>query len=266
MTALFMRRIALLAILVFASAQAGADVFNDVIERGKLRVGVAEFIPWTMKSRSGKLIGSEVDLANKLAADMGVAADIRVYDWAEIIPALQKGEIDIIAAGMSITPARALLVNFTRPLADSGVGLVTNTAMTRDIGSLDELNNPKYRIVVAEDTLGHRVAETLFDKATLGVYPTPEQAEKEVIEGRAHAFVGAITEGKFLALRYGDVVDVPMAKPLIGSREALAVRKGEQEMLNFLNAWIEARSADKWIATTRAYWFESLDWAEDVER
>jgi len=266
MTAFNIRRIALLLLLSLVSVQAGADVFNDVLERGKLRVGVSEFIPWTMKNKTGELIGSEVDLANKLASDMGVAVEIRVYEWAQIIPALQKGEIDVIAAGMSITPARALLVNFTRPFAESGVVLVTNTALTKDIGSLRELNDPKYRIVVAKDTLSNSVAATLFDKANLQTFATPALAEKEVIEGRAYAYVGGIVESKFLALRHGDVVDVPMAEPLVGSREALAVRKGEQEMLNFLNAWIEARSADKWIATTRSYWFETLDWAGEIER
>ena len=56
------------------------------------------------------------------------------------------------------------------------------------------------------------------------------------------------------------------AKPLVGYSEAMAVRKGEQEMLNFLNAWIEARTADKWIDTTRNYWFETMDWVADLSK
>jgi polar amino acid transport system substrate-binding protein len=42
--------------------------------------------------------------------------------------------------------------------------------------------------------------------------------------------------------------------------EAFAVRKGEQGLLNYLNAWIAYWKADGWIAERHAYWFDSLDW------
>ena len=62
-----------------------------------------------------------------------------------------------------------------------------------------------------------------------------------------------------------DAIDLPLNDPLVGWAEALAVRKGEQDLLNFLNAWVTARKADRWLNTTRDYWFESLDWAKDVK-
>ena len=73
---------------------------------------------------------------------MGVEPEFAVYDWTKIIPALQAGEIDIIAGGMAMTPARALQVNFTRPTAESGIGIATNTEMTKDITSFAELDDP----------------------------------------------------------------------------------------------------------------------------
>ena len=69
-----------------------------------------------------------------------------------------------------------------------------------------------------------------------------------------------------LALNNPDTVDLPVNEPLLASREAIAIKKGEQELLNFLNAWVTAKQADLWIATTRDYWFETLEWAEDVAR
>jgi len=41
--------------------------------------------------------------------------------------------------------------------------------------------------------------------------------------------------------------------------------KGEQEFLNFLNAWVVARQTDKWLGTTRDYWFKTIDWMPDVK-
>ena len=245
---------------------AGADVLDDILERGTVRFGVAEFVPWTMKSDSGDLIGFEIDIANKIAKDMGVKAEFKLYPWEEIIPALQSGEIDILTAGMSITPARALQVNFTRPLAESGVSLATNISMTRDIEKLEELNNAEITIAVVKGTLAHSVTQRFFDKADIKVFTSGTKAGAAVVDGEAHVYLASLTQAKFLAMNNPDEIDLPINEPLIASREAIAVHKGEQELLNFLNAWVTAKQADLWIATTRDYWFETMKWAQDVAR
>jgi polar amino acid transport system substrate-binding protein len=258
------RALSLIALLL--SFSANADVLSDILKNNTIRFGVAEFVPWTMKSESGELIGFEIDLAKKIATDMGVEAEFVVYPWDKIIAALQRGDIDVLAGGMAITPGRALLVNFTQPLAESGVSLATNTAMTQHINRLDELNSPDIIITVVRDTLAHNVSELLFKRAEVKVFDETGPAEEEVIEGRAHVYLASTVEARFLSLRHPDKVDFPVEEPLLGSSEGLAVRKGEQELLNFLNSWIVARQSDKWIATTHDYWFDTLDWAPKVAK
>ena len=251
-----------LSLLILAlSPLAHADVLSDVLERRVLRVGVAEFMPWTMTSESGDLIGFEIDVAKKIAADMGVEARFRVYDFERLIPAVQQGEIDLIAGGMEITPRRALQVNFTQPLANSGVSMATNKEKTKNVSSLDDLNDERAVIAVVTDTLAHGVARAFFDQATIRMYTTGEEAVAEILEGRAHAYLASVPEVNFLALMNSAVVDVPLSEPILASTEGLAVKKGEQELLNFLNAWVVSRQADRWLSTTREYWFETIDWA-----
>ena len=256
---------ALPLLLMLTMSPAQANVLDDVLKRKTLRVGVSEFVPWTMRTKSGELIGFEIDLARKLAEDMGVAADFRVYQWNEIITALQVGDIDVIAGGMAITPARALQVNFSRPVATSGVGIATNTKMTEDIETLADLNEASITITTVSDSLAAGVAERLFTKANVQTFAEPGPAEAEVIEGRAHAYLATMAEVRFLALKNARAVDLPISEPLLASSEALAVRKGEQELLNFLNAWVTARQSDKWISTTHDYWFGTLDWMERID-
>lgn len=256
----------ILIFVLFFCTSVSADVLDDILERGTIRVGVAEFVPWTLKNKAGELIGFEIDVATKVADDMGVKPDFKVYVWEDIIPALQKGEIDIIAGGMAITPARALQVNFSRPLATSGVGLATNTRMTRDIQSVRQLDAPDIVITTVKDTFASGAAEMMFASADLKIFPTRDEAETEILEGRAHAYLASMPETQFLALKHGDVVDLPIDEPLIGNSEALAVRKGEQQMLNFLDAWVTARQSDKWLSATRDYWFTTLDWTKDAAR
>jgi len=258
------RCLLLLAFFVGPLAQAGA--MDDILERGTLRVGVAEFVPWAMPAKRGGHVGHDVDLGVKIAKDMGVRAEFKVYEWKDIIPALESGEVDMIAAGIVVTPQRALRITFTDPIALSGAGMATNTHMTQDVENLQQLNDPDIVIATITDTFSEGVARSIFDKAEIHSHGNKDDAEKEILEGRAHAYISSEPAVQFLVMNNTDAIDVPLSDPLVGWAEALAVQKGEQELLNFLNAWITAHKADRWLDVTRDYWFESLDWTKDVKR
>lgn len=264
MTKGFIRCLVLLAIV--ASPLAQADAVSEIVERGTLRIGISEFVPWAMSAKRGGHIGYDIDLGVKIAKDMGVRAEFKVYEWKDIIPALEAGEVDMIAAGIVVTPQRALRINFTQPVAESGAGMATNTLMTKDIENLQQLNHPDIVISTVTDTFSEGVARSIFDKAEIHSHANKDDAEKEILEGRSHAYISSLPAVKFLVLNNGDAIDLPLNDPLVGWAEALAVKKGEQELLNFLNAWVTARTADRWLAVTRDYWFESLEWVEDVKR
>jgi polar amino acid transport system substrate-binding protein len=241
-----------------------ADLLEDILDRQKIRVGVSLFTPWALMDKNGELTGFEIEVANKLAREMGVETEFKIYSWTDLIPALNRGEIDVIIAGLGITPKRALQLNFTLPYAESGVALATNTAMTKDIEDLRELNSPQIIVTAAAKTLGSDVAKMMFDNADLRIVATADQAAQALLDGEAHAYVGSTVETAFLALDHPDKIDRPLNKPLLVSVTGMGVKRGEQELLNFLNAWITARAADKWLSATHKYWFETLKWRERV--
>ncbi|MFM1891555.1 MAG: hypothetical protein RLZ44_632 [Pseudomonadota bacterium] len=256
------RGLLLLALIFSCGVQ--ADVLDDVLNRGKLRVGVTLFEPGAMRTKSGELAGFEIEVARKLAQDMGVEPEFKVHEWTDIIPALNRGDFDVAITGMAITPKRALQLNFTLPYAESGVSLATNTKMTEGIAELRELNGPKIVVTAAAKTLGSDVAKLVFDNADLRIVATADEAKQAVLDGKAHAFVGSAIEATFLALEHPGQVDLPLSKPLLVSVSGMGVKKGETELLNFLNAWITARAADSWLSATHKYWFNSLKWREQV--
>lgn len=253
-----------LVLICYAPIAAHADLLEEILDRQKIRVGVSLFTPWAVKDENGELSGFEIDVAKKLARDMRVATEFKVYAWPEIIPALNRGEIDVIIAGMAITPKRALQLNFSLPYAESGTALATNTAMTKDIKDLRELNRPQVIVTAVAKTLGSDVAKLMFDDADLRIVATSDEAAKALLDGKTHAYVGSSVETSMLALSNPDKIDMPLNKPLLVSVAGMGVKKGEQELLNFLNAWITARAADKWLSATHKYWFKSLEWRKRV--
>jgi len=133
--------------------------------------------------------------------------------------------------------------------------------MTQDMKTLEDLNKKSVTITTVSETMAARVAETLFKNASVKVFATTGPAEEAVLDGRAHAYLAGMPEVRFLVLRNPTKLDLPINEPLIASSEALAVKKGEQQLLNFLDAWVTARQTDSWLATTHDYWFGTLEWA-----
>lgn len=266
-------RKALLLITLFIgsifSAQAYASeaengVLNSIQKKGEITVGVSILPPWVMKNKQGELIGFEIDIANQLARDLGVKVKFKQYQWNEMIPALNKGEVDIIASGLSITPKRALEINFSNPYSSSGYSLVSNLSLTKDFTSIKDLNDEKIFIAAVNGTVSADLATKVFPRAKLDLRKTAKEATSAVVNGSVHAFISSSPVPEFVSLKHPDSVDLPLKKPLLTTKEAFAVRKNNQEILNFLNAWIIAHEADGWIDSSHKYWFNSLKWQRQV--
>jgi ABC-type amino acid transport substrate-binding protein len=95
------------------ASASSSPVIDRILQRGELVVGMAgNMPPMNMTTKAGELIGYEVDLAKNMAGAMGVSAKFSVMHFAELLPALQSGKIDLILSNMTITPARNLNVAF----------------------------------------------------------------------------------------------------------------------------------------------------------
>ncbi len=239
-----------------------ARTLQQVLNDGTLRVGVALYTPWAIRDASGELTGFEIDVAKKLAEDMKVSVEFSVYPWERIILALEAGEIDVIAAGLSITPERALHVNFSQPYATSGTTLATNLDTTSRVQSLQDLNDAGYTVAAVAGTVAEELADRIFPRAELMVYEDPDSASNALLEGEVDAYLDDEPIPTFLALENPSRIDVPVPSPLLETRAAFAVNKGDADFINFLNAWIIARESDTWLPTLHSYWFESLRWRD----
>ena len=138
--------IALTGTIGFSTPADAQTLLEDVQKRGTLRGGMATFVPWAMRSKEGALVGFEIDVATKVAADMGVEIEFVPTAWSGIIPALLADNFDIIIGGMSITLQRNLTVNFTTPYAHSGQQMAANTELASGFTSLEDYNSPAVTI------------------------------------------------------------------------------------------------------------------------
>ena len=110
---------------------AQTSMIDDVVKRGVLRVGFSSFVPWAMQDKNGEFVGFEIDVAKRLAKDLGVELQLVPTKWAGIIPALMAGKFDVIIGSMSVTPERNLKANFTVPYDYATIEVMANKEKTK---------------------------------------------------------------------------------------------------------------------------------------
>lgn len=241
------------------------SMVEQVLKRGTLRVGMSTFVPWAMQDKTGKLIGFEIDVATRVAEDMGVKVEFVPTKWAGIIPALLTGKFDVIIGGMGILPQRNLRVNFTIPYDVTGMSIVANKDIAGNFRSLEDFNRPDVVIAVRLGGTPVAAAEKFMPKAQLRKFDDESQAIQELLNGKAYAVVASAPMPAFQALRYPDRLFLPIKETFTREPIGFALRKGDVDSLNFFNNWITVVQAEGWLAERKHYWFETRDWEELIK-
>ncbi len=236
------------------------STLEQILKRGEIKVGMSTFVPWAMKDKQGKLIGFEIDVAKRLAKDMGVKVKFIPTKWSGIIPALLTGKYDVIIGGMGIIPKRNLKVNFTIPYEYSGMSIVASKKKAKGFNSLEAFNNEDIIIVARIGTTAAQAVRKYFPKAQLRLFDDESQAVQEILSGRAHALVASAPMPAFQALKYKDKLYLPIKGTFTKEPIGFALRKGDVDTLNFFNNWIRYVDAEGWLKERNEYWFETDKW------
>ena len=258
------------ALLLSTSGNAWAtsdSVINKIQLHEVMKVGVSLFEPWTMCNADGELIGYEIELAKKLAEDIGVRVEFARTDVSYIIWGLLAYEFDVIIAGMGILPARGLKVNFTRPTGSFDHSIVANKTLTEALTTLAAFNNSSVTAAARRGTTAASLIENRFPDAVALLFDTDAEVFQAVLSGDAHAAVVYEPTPFQWIEENPTVLYRPFEEELAKTPGAIALRKGDPDAVNFFNGWITANSEEDgsgWLEERWAYWFETREWVDQL--
>ncbi|MEN8183804.1 MAG: transporter substrate-binding domain-containing protein, partial [Myxococcota bacterium] len=175
-----------------SSSSRGAEPvrLQSILARGELRVGLSgSQPPLNMTSRSGSIIGLEVDLIRALASSMGLEARLVPKPFAELLPALEAGEVDLVLSGMTITPERNARVAFAGPYLISGKSVLTRSKEIASAENATALDGADRTYAALAGSTSEAFVRDVLPRASLVATPDYDAAVALVMGDEVDALV-----------------------------------------------------------------------------
>ncbi|NNK47939.1 MAG: transporter substrate-binding domain-containing protein [Gemmatimonadetes bacterium] len=262
-------RISTFAALVSVSASFAAPdvaaqdspVLDRIVETSTLRVGMSgNQPPFNMKGRDGELMGLEVDLANALAAAMKVKLQLVQKPFADLLPALEAGEVDMVLSGMTITAARSRSVSFVGPYVVSGKSILTKSSTLAAAEEAGDLNESDIRLVTLRNSTSETFVRTFLPEAQLTTVASYDEAIEMLRADQTGAMVADMPICLLTVLRYPNEDFATLDQPLTLEPIGIAVPTSDPQLLNLVRNYITALEGMGILEALRQVWFEDGAW------
>lgn len=213
-----------------------------------------EFPPFEFVTANGVLgeyDGIDMAIAKKIGEDNGVEVSMESMEFDSLLIALQNGQVDAIIAGMTVTDERKEAVDFSTPYyVATQVMIVMEDS---DIAKASDMDGKK--IAVVQGYTGETCVNELgysyeaFKKGT--------ECVMELTNGKCDVVViDSATAQKYVADNPGTKI-VEDAEAFGAEEYAIAVQKGNTELLNKINASVEKMLADGTISDLAVQYSEA---------
>lgn len=241
------------AALLAPLTASAADLLDDVKARGTLRVALeGTYPPFNFKDDKGQLTGFDVEIAQAIAAKMGVKAEFTTTEWSAILAGLQAGKYDVIVNQVAATEQRRQIFDFSGPYVMSYPQLIIRTNETRKLDTAADLNGKK--IGVGQGSNFAELAKGIAG-AEVRTYPGAPEYLQDLATGRIDAAINDSLLIPYLRTRTKLPVKAgaPIGKP---ESNAIPFRKGSPKFKAAIDKALDDLKADGSYAKISTKWFE----------
>lgn len=193
--------------------------------------------------------GFEVEVAHRLAVDLGVKLEIVRFRWPELRQDVEAGKFDLALSGITMRPERLFFAAFSYPYAVAGA--VVLVADTVRFPSVATINQSGVRLAVNAGGHLEQVARSRFGKAT--VLPIQKNLELPIMVETQQA--DALLTDTFEAPQFLAQYERLSALPAFGrDRKAYLLRRSDEQLQKWLNDWLLHRERDGFLPRLRQRW------------
>lgn len=243
-----------------------AGALDDAVRRGVLKVGTTpNYVPFEMLDKQGRIIGFEIDLLHAMSRALGVELELVAVPYTELLPGLIEKKFDLIGSGMTVTQERNLKLNFSDSFIVVGQTVLLHPRLAGVVASIEDLDEAGYRIAAMEGTTGEDAARRFLGAARLISLPTPEEGVRQVVEGKADAFIHDAPYNLIAMSRPQNSALLTLEQPFTFEPLAFGLKKGDYDSLNWINHFLNQIAQDGTYDRLHDKWLRDTAWLAEIE-
>ncbi|MEA3243727.1 MAG: cation:dicarboxylase symporter family transporter [Pseudomonadota bacterium] len=235
-------------------SEPGQSRLKQILERGTLRVGYHEdALPFAFFDAEGTLVGLDIQLYHMLAMELNVTLEFIAWEYDTLYRQLDEGQFDLVAGGLIVNTERLAKMSFSDPYMDVTIGLLVHDYQRNELKTWEEIDElPGFRIgVPSKELVSH--AQKFLPETEIVELDSYEQFFTGNTENITTIAISAEAGSAWTILYPHYAVAIP--EPHITRPVAIAMAQGDQQFLDFINAWLGLKKTegtldqlyDKWI-------------------
>lgn len=229
-------------------------------DRGTLRVGyVPDALPFAFFNKTGDLVGFDVELAHRLAAELRVTLEFVPIDRARMGEQLASDYCDLIVGGVAVTTLRASAALFSTPYLDETLAFAVPDHRREQFSAWDDIRALHGVVIAAPDVpyyldlLRRRLPDAdirvIKDFGRMFTDWDPSIAALAMPAERGSAWT-LLYPAFSVAVPQPGLIKIPLAFPIARHDAAFAT---------FMGTWIELKRKDGTLDGLYAYWVLGRD-------
>lgn len=241
---------AVLALLVnacaFGLAEDGeAGVLDGIRARGVLRVGTAgDYQPMSfLDPETGTYVGFDAELAEDLAAALGVQIEYVKTSWPTLMEDTLAGKFDLAICGITVTEARKEQALMSSGYFGNGKTVLCRAEDREKYTSLEAINRPEVRVMENPGGLNEKFAREHLANATLIIHDVNQEIPGLVASGEADVMITEIMEAGFYVGQDSRLAAPLIFEPFTRDQLGVLMPKGSEDLLSFVNLFLEEEKA-----------------------
>jgi ABC-type amino acid transport substrate-binding protein len=226
----------------------------QIKESGILRVGYNPIqIPFSYVNSSGKLVGFDIELMERLAFELEVDIAYIPYTLDGALPAINAGQFDIGVSGLQITTDRLQFLSFTDPVLTLHYTVVVKDHRAEELNDEERIKKLKLHIASVGD---YDILPELEKK-----YPDWEfesiDSDRVFFDDNGKTWDGLITSleaGKTWTILYPKYTTLYSRDEIKSFPASYIIALSNNSLLTFVNSWLELQHSSGYIDKLYNYW------------
>ncbi len=222
-----------------------AGTLDAIKAAGVLRVGTAgDYQPMSyLDPETGTYVGFDAELAQDLAASLGVKIEWVKTSWPTLMEDTLAGKFDVAICGITVTDERKEKALMSDGYLQNGKTVLCRAEDANKYTSLEAINQPEVRVMENPGGLNEKFARENLPNATLIIHDVNQEIPGLVASGEADVMITEIMEAGYYVGQDARLAAPLIYEPFTNGQLGVLMPKGSDDLLAYVNDFLAKEKA-----------------------